>query len=208
MTYQVCKKLIVWDSVNYSEFEADWTYEANWNATYFEDLFGAWNTLRQVWTWVSLNSTENSIDYLNTANLSDYSYGNMQTRHAWKIGSVVYPHIHWKQGSNSTPNWLFQYRRQINWQAIDTTWKNLKFSDNVLAYTSWTINQISWINAWLIPPVWSWLSNTIEFRMIRDTTNASWLFAWSDPYTGTVRATFIDIHLEENTLWSRQQYVK
>jgi len=208
MTYQYAKKINIGSPTNYSEFENDWTYEAIWDATYFEDLFGAWNTLRQTGSWISLSNTENSINYTNSANLSDYTFWNMQTRHAWKIGSIVYPHIHRKQNANNIPNWLFQYRRQINWQAIDSTWKNLPFTDSKLPYTSWTINQISWTVAWLTPPVGAWLSNTIEFRMYRDTTNASWLFAWADPYAGTVSATFVDIHLEENTLGSRQEYHK
>jgi len=45
-------------------------------------------------------------------------------------------------------------------------------------------------------------------RIIRDNSNASWLFAWADPYTTTAGITSADIHIYVDMLGSRERYVK
>lgn len=82
-----------------------------------------------------------------------------------------------------------------------------KANTNVFTYTSWTLNQIAH-DSWITPPWWASLSDIIQIRVIRDTTNASWVFAWADLYTWSVSVTAVDIHYEQDTLWSNQEYVK
>lgn len=78
----------------------------------------------------------------------------------------------------------------------------------VIAYTSGTINNIAnWLD--ITPSAWTyWLSDIIEIRVYRDNANASTIFAWADPYTTDVLVTSVDIHYEQDTLWSRSDYAK
>ena len=50
--------------------------------------------------------------------------------------------------------------------------------------------------------------NNIQPPMLRDNSNASGLFAGADPYTVTASMTFADIHIQSDTLGSRQEYIK
>ncbi len=196
-----------WDDVNYTEFEDNWTLVQYWEATTFEDLQSNILSLKVAWTGITENSSHNTVDFATNANLSDWVYGNIQMPHSWKIGSTIYPHIHWEQIRSWIPNWLVQYRRQKNWWAKTTTWTNYVLDTNAYTYTSWELNQITH-NDWLVPPTGAWLSDVVEFRLYRDTANASWLFAWADPHTETARVTFFDVHFERDTLWSNEEYIK
>jgi hypothetical protein len=52
------------------------------------------------------------------------------------------------------------------------------------------------------------LSDILQVRVIRDTDNASGLFAGNDPYTATVGAINFDVHYQVDTNGSRQEYAK
>lgn len=192
---------------NYLEIEADGSIEMHGNATTFEDLIGSALQLKVTGPGISINSAENTLEFTTAANLLDYGYDNYQIRHAWEIGTAIYPHVHWEQAQNNTPNWLLQYRWQVNGGLKTTAWTNYPSVTNAFTYTSGTLNQISY-GAPLTPPVGASLSDILELRIIRDNANASGVFAGSNTYTATVGLTSVDIHIKENTLGSRQEYVK
>lgn len=192
---------------NYSEFEADGTYLAKGSATTFDDLQGSVLTLEAKGTRIVLNEIENTIDFATNTDLTDYLYGNFQVRHRWLIGSNIYPHLHWEQAQNAVPNFLIQYRWQLQGKTKVTTWTNYPLLSTVFTYTSGTLNQIS-IGLGITPPVGAGLSDVIEIRVLRDNANSSGEFTGLDLYTSAVSVTFADIHIEEDTLGSRQEYVK
>lgn len=194
---------------NYTEFELDGTMKLNGNATVFDDLTGDITRTKTAGSRVTINDVENTVDFTSAAITTDYLFLNYQTSHKMKLGSNIYPHIHWEQASANTPNWLIQYRWQKQGQAKTTAWTNYKCTSaaNAFTYVSGTLNQISY-GAALTPPVGYALSDIIEIRVIRDTNNTSTLFAGADPYSGTVSITAVDIHYEQDTLGSRQEYVK
>ena len=78
---------------------------------------------------------------------------------------------------------------------------------NVFTYTSGTLNQISHCGG-ITPPSGSSLSDIIEIRIIRDSTNSTGLFTSVDVYSGTVSIKSADIHYEIDTLGSRTEYTK
>lgn len=192
---------------NYSEFEADGTYIAKGDATTFDDLQGSILSLKTVGIRVTVNDLENTLEYTALASLSDYAFDNYQVRHRWLIGSVVKPHIHWEQNQDAIPNFLIQYRWQVQGEAKTVGWTNYPLTGLAFTYVSGTLNQISG-GAGITPPVGAGLSDVIELRIIRDNANASGVFAGADPYTGVVSLTFADIHIEEDTLGSRLEFVK
>ena len=192
---------------DYSAFEADGTYKANGDATTWDDLNGSALALQQTGPGVSRNAAENTADFTTAANLSDYLFDNYQVRHKWKAGSVVNPHIHWEQAEDNVPNFLIRYRWQRNGQAKTTGWTDYPCNTEVFTYVSGTLNQICH-GAGITPPVGYSISDIIEFRVFRDNANTSTVFTGADPYTATVSVTFVDIHIEEDTLGSRTEYTK
>lgn len=187
--------------------EADWTVKFEWTSTVFDDLLWDVTRTKTVGTRATLNDVENTVDFTTSATLTDYVFLNYQLSHKWKIGSVISPHIHWEQASNTTPNWLFQYRWQMNWQPKTTGWTNYIAITNAFTYVSGTLNQIShW--AGITPPVGASLSDVIEIRIIRDSANATGLFPWANLYPWTASITSADIHYEIDTVGSRTEFTK
>jgi len=191
---------------DYTEFEADGTLKMVGLATVYDDLTGDITRTKTVGTRVTVNDAENSVDYTNAATTTDYLYLNYQMSHKWMAGTAIYPHIHFEQANNNTPNFLFYYRWQKNGGAKTTAWTPLKCNTAVFTYVSGTLNQIA-DGVSIAAPVGYGISDILQFRLCRDTTNASGLFG-ADPYTGTVSVTSVDCHLQHDTLGSRSEYTK
>lgn len=192
---------------NFSEFEPDGSMKMNGAATIFDDKTWDVLSLKTLGTWVTTNAVEWVVEYTTVANLNDYIYTNVQMPHSRKIGSIIYPHIHRFQAEANIPNRLVQYRRQINGGVKTTAWTNYKSNVNAFTYVSGTIHQISH-DSGITPPGGATLSDIIQFRVIRDSINASWVFTWADAYTATVWILSFDVHFEKDTMGSRQEYIK
>lgn len=195
------------DGTNYTEFESDGTYKAVGTATTFDDLLGDITQVKTSGPGVSLDTTESSVDFTTASNLSDYIIINYQITHRWKVGSSIYPHLHFWQNSNAVPNFLIQYRWQSNGSAKTTAWTNYKCNTLAFSYTSGTINNIAY-GAAITPPVGAMLSDVLQFRILRDNANTSGVFTGADTYAGNAEITSADIHLEMDTLGSRSEYAK
>lgn len=188
-------------------FDADGTLVLSDDATFFTDLQGSALRVKVQGTGVSVNEAENTVDFTTAADLNDYAYDNQQMPHSWKVGSDLHLHIHWEQTQANVPNWLFRYRWQTQGAAKTTTWSDYLVPNLAFTYVSGTLNQISY-GAGITPPEGAGLSDVLEIRLYRDTGNDSTLFAGADPMTATARFTFVDVHLENDTLGSRTEYAK
>lgn len=195
------------DSGNYSLFESDGTLKFNGNATVFDDVNGSVLRVQVVGVGLSVNNLENTLDYSTAADLSDYSYDNYQFSHKRKLGTYVYPHTHWVQKENNTPNFLVRYRWQINGQPHSTTWNNYILNSNAFTYTAGSLNQITG-GTGISAPSTDGISGVLQLRFFRDNTNASALFPTTNLYSTTANIMFLDIHNEIDTLGSRQEYIK
>lgn len=205
--YRLLSNNVFGDVTNNSTFEADGTLKMNGTATVYDDLTSDITRAKTIGTRVTFNDAEMSIDFSSTATLSDYIVMSYQLSHRYKIGSTIYPHVHWEQNSSNTPNWLLQYRWQTLGGAKVTSWTNYKSNVNALPYASGTISQISH-DGGIIAPVGAGTSDIIQLRLIRDTANASGLFTGADNYTGTVSVLAADIHFEIDSLGSHTEYSK
>lgn len=183
----------------------------------YRDELGDIFQLQQSGTGVSSNLGEGTVDFASNAtynatfNLADALVKNTQLNHDRDLSTPIMPHIHWVQEKNYSPNFLLEYRWQINGGALTTAWTKLKCNSLVFTYVSGSLHQISYA-APITPPVGTALSDIVQFRVYRDTTNASGEFAGSDPYnTGgnaTTRLMAFDTHIQQNSLGSDQEYVK
>jgi hypothetical protein len=194
---------------DYLEVEADGTLVLHGDATTFDDLLNMLigQKLESPSSKITIDGAEGSLVFADSATLSDYVVMNVQMPHKWKIGSVVYPHIHWWQASASIPNWLMQYRWQDQGAAKTTAWTSVKWVSHAFTYVSGTLNQITAFGG-LTPPANAGLSDIVQFRLIRDTANTSTLFSGADPLTGDANAVNFDIHVESDTLGSNEEYTK
>lgn len=153
------------------------------------------------------NYAEGTLDFKTTAIPADYAIVNIQINHDWKVGSDVFPHLHWFQAQDEEPNWLIQYRWQSNGAAKTTDWTNSPATGKVFDYTTGTILQISRF-AKITPPEGAGLSDILQIRIIRDSDNTSGEFEGADPYTVVAAAVNFDIHIQVNTIGSNQEYIK
>lgn len=133
---------------------------------------------------------------------------NLQLNHDRDETSIVGPHIHWFQASSAVPNFLLQYRWQINGGAKVTSWTNLRCNIAVTTYTSGTIHQICETPTDITPPAGSVISDIIQFRIIRDTANSSGVFGGADTYSGVVGVLSFDLHVQINSLGSTSEFTK
>lgn len=133
--------------------------------------------------------------------------GNIvQMPHAWKEGSAVYPHIHWKQSQSAVPNWLIEYRAYNNGEAIPVSFIRAIAESPVFSYTSGDILQISSFPT--IDMTGLSISSFVDIKIYRDTANTSGLFAGADPVASAVLLKEIDVHFEIDSLGSDLEFTK
>ena len=194
---------------NYTAFENDGTMKAYGDATCHLDELGPLigYKLESPASHITYNLAEGTVTYDDACTLSDYIVIPFQLNHDRVAGSQIGPHIHWWQTSANVPNWLIQYRWQVNGQAKTTAWSSLARLSDVYTYAAGTLNQIS-IFSNLSPPDPESLSMIVQIRLYRDTTNASGLFAGADPLVGDVDVMQLDVHKIVDMLGSRSTYAK
>lgn len=210
LAWQQADKAKLGDMVtNYTEFKADGTMQAIGDATCFRDELNdlVKAAANNPASHLVFDFTEGALVFKTNADLNDWAIMNVQINHDWKSGSNVYPHIHWFQAQNNTPNWLIEYRWQRNGQAKTTAWTRAIMTSNVFTYTAGTLNQISGFPV-ITPPANYNISDILQIRFLRDNANTSGLFAGADPYTADVSATSADVHIEVDMLGSHSEYVK
>lgn len=197
------------DGTNETEFEADGTIVSKGTATCWRDEL---NDLVEAASnnpasHLVYDFVEGALIFETTADINDYAIMNVQINHDWKAGSDVEPHIHWWQTENNTPNWLIQYRWQINGAAKTTTWTSVHWDHNAFTYVSGTLDQITSFGL-ITPPTGYTTSDILQLRFIRDVGNDSGLFTGTDPYTADVSAVSSDVHIEVDMFGSRERYIK
>jgi hypothetical protein len=173
--------------------------------------------LQQQGPGVSRNNTEGTVDFAYNASYNatfssaDAMFLNIQLNHDKDLTASIYPHIHWVQEKNYSPNFLLEYRWQKNGGTKTTAWTKLKCNTLTYTYSSGSLNQISYAPA-IAVPVGTALSDIVQFRIFRDTTNASALFTGNCPYnTGgnaTASVLAFDCHFMINSIGSNDEYTK
>lgn len=159
-------------------------------------------------TRISEDLDEGVLLFSDTCALADdWVITNVQLNHDKDLTASLYPHLHWLQAAAAVPNWLLAYRWQINGGAKTTTWTRAKYTALAFSYSAGAILQIVSFPE-IAVPTGAGLSDIVQFRLCRDTGNASGLFTGSDPLSGNAAALMFDVHFQINSLGSTNEYAK
>jgi hypothetical protein len=143
----------------------------------------------------------------------DYVETTIQLQHKVRVGSIIYPHIHWWQSASAMPNWLLAYRWQVQGAAKTTAWTEIGHSANVSTWSTGVLNQITkfdHIDAPTSPA--AGLSDCVQFRIYRDTAGES--TAWTgkgevdDNVQDDAYVVSFDIHVQVDAAGSYGEYTK
>lgn len=202
---------------NYTNFDTTGHQTMVGNARPWRDQLTDALQLQQNGAGVARNITEGTVEFAANATYNatftsaDALYCNVQLNHDRDLTATLYPHIHWFQEKNYNPNWLLEYRWQTNGGTKVTSWTKLLCNTPAFTYVSGSIHQIHY-SAAISVPSGSAISDIVQFRIFRDTTNASTLFAGTCPYNTGGNAVCgmlaFDPHFQINSLGSDDQYVK
>lgn len=192
---------------DYAGFLADGTLQLYGAATVFRDEKNDVVNLKVAGTGVSINPTESTAEFTNASDLSDYLYVNVQLNHDRKLESNIYPHIHYFANDAVVPNFLLEYRWQVDGGAKTTAWTQLICNNAAFPYVSGTINQLAY-SAPITPPVNDMLSDIVQFKIYRDNANTSTLFLGADKFPGTVGILSFDVHIELDSMGSHEEFDK
>ena len=180
----------------------------NGTATVFDDMrYDALN-LNQTGPGLTLNLTEAVAVFASNANQLDYMVVSMQMSHGRKNGATIYPHIHFEQNQNAIPNFALQYRWQKVMGEKVTAWTPLACNVQTQPYSGTTKMNISKTSAGITPPAGDDVSDILQVRIIRDTTNALGLGFLADPFSGSVNVNSFDCHIEFDAFGSDEEYTK
>ena len=202
---------------NYVEFMQNGTIRLHGNARTWKDELGDLLQIQRSGAGITLDLVDSTInfDYNATYNATpanaDMLFKNVQLNHDKDLTATLHPHLHFFQSKNYAPNLLFQYRWQANGGAQTTAWTFLKCNNLAFPYVSGTLNQIAYSDG-ITPPVGTNLSDIVQFRIYRDTTNASGQFAGNCPYNtgGNASAKMLsfDCHFMSDGTGSDEELVK
>lgn len=186
-------------------------------ASAWRDELGDVTQLKSNGTGVEINLTEGCVDFVYnatynaTVTLADLLITNVQLNHDRELSYSIYPHIHWLQEKDYTPNLLLEYRYQVNGGAKTVAWTKLPAVTLIHTYPGSAIHQISDSDP-IVVPAGSNLSDIVQFRIYRDTGNASGEFAGACPYnTGgnaSVHVLSFDVHIRIDQIGSTLEYTK
>ena len=188
---------------DYTQFEDDGTIAFKGDSTTWDDIVGSLVNRRLTSTSGRLDYDydENTIKMQNNGSVSsanDRLMFSFQYPHASKSDGDMRLHIHWEQTDTVTKEFTVQYRIQKNNATKTTVWTTVVVDsndNNVFTYTSGTLNQITELTD--IDMTGGGISATVQFRLAR-----------TDGSSGDIYATFVDAHVERDTIGSREPYVK
>lgn len=124
-------------------------------------------------------------------------YLNCQIPHRWKVGSTIYPHVHFEQAANQVPVFKIDYKWVSIGAAVPAGWTTYTMDTIVKPYTSGTIHNI--VNgATGIAGTEQSISSMLQMKLYRQ----------DNVYTGNVLATSFDIHIEIDSFGSDTEYTK
>jgi hypothetical protein len=167
---------------------------------------------------IELDDAENVMNFLHTAEESDYLYLNIQFNHDKDLACNIFPHIHYFAALEAVvPNFEVWYRWQVNGDTKTAGWTKLKCTTAKWAAPAIgvTKHQITGTVAGIAPPAGSTLSDIVQFRVIRNHSDTSELHGsgapfvpLNDPYSATVGVLAFDVHFQISSFGSTDEYTK
>ena len=181
--------------------------------TYFDDLQYQMvgQKMESPSSHIVYHSATDTINFYKTCDWNDdWITMVIQMSHRWKVGSVIYPHLHWVQQAAAMPNLIIGWRWNVNGAAWNGTYAYIKHSANVYDWSSGNLNQITKFGS-ITPPSGAGLSDLLFIRIYRDVANESTEFTGAENDANVqddVFACSFDIHFEIDSAGSDTEYVK
>ncbi|MFA6492625.1 MAG: hypothetical protein WCV58_00545 [Patescibacteria group bacterium] len=127
-------------------------------------------------------------------------YFNVQLPHSYKLGTDLYPHIHWSPTDTSAGNvvWKLEY----SWADVNGTFAaptTIATTPQATGGTAWAHNVVSFPT---ISGTGVDISRILVCRLYRDPADAG------DTYTHDAALLNFDFHFEKDTLGSRELWIK
>lgn len=188
------------DGVNFSQFESDGTLVFNGNAT-------VWNELTFPATSLNTSEVETAMPY-DTTNIglsaepddTEETAVIVHMPHSWKVGSAIYPHIHWDPTTTNAGNVL--WRIKYKWTNIGSTEAGSFTTLNLLQTANGTAFKQQEADFSSISGAGKTMSSilTIIIQRVGDDV--------TDNYTGNALFKEFDMGYEMDTVGSRSENAK
>ena len=120
--------------------------------------------------------------------------------HKKKLGSAIYPHVHYIQGAAQQPTFKMYYRYYNNSGTVPSVWNTGSTADGnkgLFTYITGSVLQIATFLA-IDPPAGESVSANLDVK----------LFRADNDVTGDVLAKYVDFHIELDSTGSYQQFSK
>ena len=186
-----------------TKFEDDGTAVFSGDATVWDDITGSLvgRTLSSVVGGVQYDWDENTVVFNSNGDIAttaDRIGFNIQVPHAAIVDGTIDLHMHWEQIDAVAREFTVKHRIQNNGDAKNTTWVTTVIAtgtDQKFTWVSGTLNQLDDLVD--IDMTSIGISSVIQFQIAR-----------TDSVAGDIAVTFVDVHVEKDTLGSREEYVK
>ena len=165
-----------------------------------------WDDLRVPLTQTKLGANlkpdfdETNVGYLFPQNdPTEILYTVVQMPHDWKLGSTIFPHVHWVQGMSSSAIFNIDYKWVKLAGSTTGAFTTFAMASTDFAWSSGTtMQQISTNTAGLSGSSISTLSSIIALKLYRQ----------DNAYPGDALTYEFDIHYEIDSLGSNSEYSK
>ena len=163
-----------------------------------------WTDLRTPMTQAIQGNTQKpDFDYTNIGLLfpqndaTEIVYTSFQFPHSYVEGSNIRPHIHMGQALDLQAVFKIEYKWVNIGDALPTSWATLTLDQYATEYVSGTLHQILYSSA-EIDGTGKKISSILKCKLYRD----------DNVYTGDILVSDFDVHYQEDSNGSRQEYVK
>jgi hypothetical protein len=119
-----------------------------------------------------------------------------QIPHKYRLGTVIYPHVHCQQASNQQAVMKMDYKWFNIGDAIPVGWTTYTMGTYAVTYSSGTIHQV--LKGTGIAGTGMGMSSLMVIKLYRD----------DNVYTGDLLVQQFDIHVEADMPGSREEYSK
>lgn len=179
-------------------FEADGTMVMSGSATVWGDLFFPLLAGKQGQTDKPLFDTAEQGYLFPSADATQVMYISVQFNHDWKLGSTVFPHVHWNQNHSGSPVFKMDYKWFDLGSTIPSSYTTYAMASREYPYTSGSMHQLNYNPSGISGSHISGVSSMMLVKLYRD----------DNAYSGNAIAYQFDIHRAIDTMGSREEYAK
>lgn len=179
---------------NYSLFEEDGSLSMHGTATVWDDLRFPATAINPAGAASAMTFDQTNIGFLASSGATQVIVVIAQMPHSWKMGSAIYPHIHWEPTNTNTGSVL--WRMEYKWTSIFETESGSWTTLDVLSPADGVAFKHQLSNFGAVSGEGKGLSSLITIKISRIGGDGT------DTYNTDALLKEFDIHYEMDTLGS------